>query len=155
LLFFVARRAFDDVTGLVAAFVWALVPLGVSYGTIVRTDAAGACFGLLALWACLVAFDRPRTGQFALAGGAIGLAIASRYFMVALLPLIVAVWLLARRRDAARVPLRALLIAGGAALAAFALTTPFFFVDWHAVCRSLQAETVGTVTNEQSGWFDN
>src|SRR5262245_47002099 len=40
LLFFVARRAFDDVTGLVAAFVWALVPLGVSYGTIVRTDAA-------------------------------------------------------------------------------------------------------------------
>jgi Dolichyl-phosphate-mannose-protein mannosyltransferase len=155
LLFFVARRAFDDVTGLVAALAWALVPLAVSYGTIVRTDAAGACFGLLALWACLVAFDRPRASQFALAGGAIGLAIASRYFMVTLLPVLGAVWLFARLRDRAHVPVRALLVGGGAALAAFALTTPFFFVDWHAVARSLQAETVGTVTNDQSGWFDN
>jgi hypothetical protein len=50
---------------------------------------------------------------------------------------------------------RALLAGGGGAFAAFAVTTPFFFVDWHAVARSLQAETVGTVTNDQSGWFEN
>jgi hypothetical protein len=155
LLFLVARRAFDHVTGLVAALVWALVPLAVSYGTIVRTDAAAACFGLLSLWACLVTFDRPRTTQFALAGGAIGLAIASRYFMVTLLAVLGAVWLIARLRDRARVPVRSLVIGCVAALATFALTTPFFFVDWHAVARSLQAETVGTVTNNQSWWLDN
>jgi dolichyl-phosphate-mannose-protein mannosyltransferase len=155
LLFFVARRAFDVATGLVAALGWAVVPLAVSYGSIVRTDAAGACFGLLALWACLVALDRPTTSHFAWAGAAIGLAVASRYFMVTLLAVLGAVWLITRRRDPARVPLRALVIGGAAALGAFALTTPFFFVDWHAVARSLQAETVGTVTNDQSGWLEN
>jgi uncharacterized membrane protein len=155
LLFLVARRAFDDVTGLVAALGWALVPLAVGYGSIVRTDAPGTCFGLLALWACLLAFDRPTTSQFALAGAAIGLAVASRYFMLSLLPVLAAVWLLARRRDRVRVPLRTLVVGAAAALAVFAVTTPFFFVDWHAVARSLQAETVGTVTNDQSGWLDN
>jgi len=155
LLFFVARRAFDDITGLVAALAWALVPLAVSYGSIVRTDAAGACFGLLALWACLIAYDRPATSRFAWAGAAIGLAIASRYFMVTLLPVLGVVWFLAYRRDRDRVSIRALVIGGAAAFAAFAVTTPFFFVDWHAVARSLQAETVGTVTNNQSGWLDN
>jgi hypothetical protein len=43
----------------------------------------------------------------------------------------------------------------GAALAVFMITTPFFFIDWHAVSRSLQAETVGTITNDRSGWFEN
>ena len=98
LLFLVARRAFDDLTAIVAAFCWALVPLAVSYGSIVRTDAAGACFGLLSLWLCLVALDDPRPRHFALAGAAIGLAVASRYFMVALVPVLVAVWWIARSR---------------------------------------------------------
>jgi len=155
LLFLVARRAFDDVTAIAAAFCWALVPLAVSYGSIVRTDAAGACFGLLSLWLCLVALDDPRPRHFALAGAAIGLAVASRYFMVALVPVLVAVWWIARSRDRTRVTPRALLIGLGAAFALFALTTPFFFVDWHAVSRSLEAETVGTVTNDRSGWIEN
>ena len=47
------------------------------------------------------------------------------------------------------------LIGLGAAFALFALTTPFFFIDWHAVSRSLEAETVGTVTNDRSGWIEN
>ncbi len=155
LLFFVGRRAFDDLTALIAALCWALVPLAVSYGSIVRTDAAGACFGLLSLWACLVALDDPRPRRFALAGGVIGLAIASRYFMVALVAVLVAVWVIARYRERVRVTTRSVLIGLGAAVAVFTITTPFFFIDWHAVSRSLQAETVGTVTNDRSGWFEN
>ena len=156
LLFLVARRAFDDLTAIAAAFCWALVPLAVSYGSIVRTDAAGACFGLLSLWLCLVALDDPRPRHFALAGAAIGLAVASRYFMVALVPVLVAVWWIARSaRPEPRDTSRTLLIGLGAAFALFALTTPFFFVDWHAVSRSLEAETVGTVTNDRSGWIEN
>ena len=155
LLFLLARRAFDDLTAIVAAFCWALVPLAVSYGSIVRTDAAGACFGLLSLWLCLVALDDPRPRHFALAGAAIGLAVASRYFMVALVPVLVAVWWIARSRDRVRVTPKTLVIGLGAAFALFALTTPFFFIDWHAVSRSLEAETVGTVTNDRSGWLEN
>jgi hypothetical protein len=155
LLFLLARRAFDDVTALGAAFCWALVPLAVSYGSIVRTDAAGACFGLLSLWLCLVALDDPRPRNFAFAGAAIGLAVASRYFMVSLVPVLVAVWWIARSRDRVRVTPRTLVIGLGAAFGLFVLTTPFFFIDWHAVSRSLEAETVGTVTNDRSGWIEN
>ncbi len=126
-----------------------------SYGSIVRTDAAGACFGLLSLWLCLVALDDPRPRSFALAGAAIGLAVASRYFMVALVPMLVAVWWIARARDRLRVTPKTLIIGLGAAFALFAITTPFFFIDWHTVSRSLQAETVGTVTNDRSGWLEN
>ncbi len=152
LLFLVGRRAFDDLTALVAAGCWALVPLVVSYGTIVRTDAAGVCFGLLALWLCLVALDDRRLRTFAAAGAAIGLAVASRYFMVTLVPVLVATWAIARASVSPRLTWRMLAAGLGAAVAAFAITTPFFFVDWHAVARSLQAETVGTVTNNTSGW---
>ena len=155
LLFLVGRRAFDDLTALVAAGCWALVPLVVSYGTIVRTDAAGVCFGLLALWLCLVALDDRRMRAFAAAGAAIGLAVASRYFMVTLVPVLAAAWAIARASARPRVTWRMLAAGVGVAVAAFALTTPFFFVDWHAVARSLQAETVGTVTNNTSGWSGN
>ncbi|HEY7107547.1 MAG TPA: glycosyltransferase family 39 protein [Acidimicrobiia bacterium] len=155
LLWLVGRRAFDDLTALFAAAAWTLVPLVVRYGTIVRTDAAAACFGMLALWLCLLALDRPRTRTFLLAGGAIGLAVASRYFMIALLPVLVAAWVVARRCDREHVSWGAGAAGLGGALGVFALTTPFFFLDWHAVERSLQAETVGTVTNNQSGWPGN
>jgi hypothetical protein len=155
LLFLLGRRVFGDLTGLLAAGAWALVPLAVSYGTIVRTDAAGACFGLASLLLCMLALDDPRPRRFAFAGLAIGFAIASRYFMVTLVPVLVAAWIVAKCRDRARVRWTSLAAGLGVALVGFALTTPFFFLDWHAVGRSLQAETVGTVTNDRFGWFDN
>jgi hypothetical protein len=155
LLFLVGRRAFDDLTALLAAFCWALVPLAVGYGSIVRTDAAGACFGLLALWVCLLALDEPRPRRFAFAGAALGLAVASRYFMVTLLPVLVAVWWIARDRDRERVTAKSLMLGLAVSISAFAVTTPFFFVDWHAVAHSLVAETTGSVTNNGSGWFGN
>ncbi len=96
LLFLLGRRVFGDLTGLLAAGAWALVPLAISYGTIVRTDAAGACFGLASLLLCVLALDDPKPRRFALAGLAIGFAVVSRYFMVTLVPVLVAAWIVAR-----------------------------------------------------------
>jgi hypothetical protein len=155
LLFLLGRRVFGDVTGLLAALVWALVPLAVRYGTIVRTDAAGACFGIAALLLAVVALDDPRPRRFASAGAVAGLAVASRYFMVTLLAVLLGAWVIAKCRERTRVRWTSLAAGLGAAAAVFVVTTPFFFLDWHAVASSLQAETVGTVTNDRFDWIDN
>ena len=55
----------------------------------------GACFGLASLLLCVLALDDPKPRRFALAGLAIGFAIGSRYFMVTLVPVLVAAWIVA------------------------------------------------------------
>ena len=67
----------------------------VHLGRVVRSDSAGVFFGLLALWLCLRLFDDPRTRWCVLAGLGVGLAVSSRYFMVALVPVLVAAAVLA------------------------------------------------------------
>ena len=155
LVFALARRVFDDRVALIAAFCLAVTPLVVNYGRIVRTDSAGACFGLLALWAIVAALDRPSTRRFAFVGATLGLAVASRYFLVALVPIAAVAWWIARRRDRDRVPVRDLVVIAACAAAAFALITPYFFLDWDAVHRSLTAETIGTIGNGHHGWLEN
>ena len=49
-------------------------------------------------------------------------------------------------RHAPRSALRASAIASGSAFAGFAVSTPYFFMDWHAAWRSLQAENEPMLT---------
>jgi hypothetical protein len=110
----------------------------------VRTDTAALCFGTLALWLSFQALDRPTLGRHALAGLAIGLAIASRYFMVALLsaPLLCSVVLLWRaRREGGAVQV----VAGATvtvlmAMVGFFAATPYFLLDFATAQASLQYE---------------
>jgi Dolichyl-phosphate-mannose-protein mannosyltransferase len=90
LLFLVGRRAFNTRIALIATAIWAVLPYPVHLGRIVRSDSAAVFFGLLALWLCLRLLDEPRTRWCVLAGLSVGLAVASRYFMVALVPCLVA-----------------------------------------------------------------
>jgi len=139
LLFLLGRRAFNTRVALIAATVWVVLPDPVHFGRIVRTDSAGVFFGLLALWLCLKLLDEPRIRWCVLAGLSVGLAVASRYFLVALLPglLVAAIF---PHRHALRSALRAGGIALASAFGGFALSTPYFFLDWHAAWRSLHAE---------------
>jgi hypothetical protein len=105
----------------------------------VRTDSAAVFFGLLALWLSLRALDEPRIRWYVLAGLSVGLAVSSRYFMVALIPVLVAVAILPHRR-AFRPALRSAAIALGSAVSGFVISTPYFFLDWHTTLRSLGAE---------------
>jgi 4-amino-4-deoxy-L-arabinose transferase-like glycosyltransferase len=58
-----------------------------AHAQLVRTDAAGMFFGMLALWACVRLRDAPTARRHVATGVAIGLAVASRYFYgVLLLP---------------------------------------------------------------------
>jgi hypothetical protein len=144
LVFLVGRRAFNARVGLIAAALWAVLPFPVRLGRVVRTDSAGLFFGLLALLLCLRVLESPRLRWCALAGVSVGLAVASRYFMVALVPVLVAAVVLAHPRTLGR-SVRSAGVALASAIGAFALSTPFFFLDWHTALGSLRAENVGTV----------
>jgi hypothetical protein len=111
----------------------------VHLGRVVRSDSGAVFFGLLALWLCLRLLDEPRTRWCVLAGLGVGLAVSSRYFMVALVPALVAAAVLPHRR-ALRPAIRSAGIALASAVGGFALSTPYFFLDWHAAFDSLQRE---------------
>jgi Dolichyl-phosphate-mannose-protein mannosyltransferase len=147
LLFLVGRRAFNTRVALIATAVWAVLPLPVHFGRMVRTDSAGVFFGLLSLWLCLRLLDQPRARWCVLAGVSVGLAISSRYFLVALVPVLLAAAVLPRRRTV-RPALRSAGAALASAAAAFVLTTPFFFLDWHAAMESLRNENLPLFEHE-------
>jgi hypothetical protein len=140
LLFLLGRRAFNTRVALIAAAIWAVLPYPVHFGRMVRTDSAGVFFGLLSLSLCLRLLDEPRTRWSVLAGLSVGLAVSSRYFMVALLPVLVAAAVLPHRR-ALRPAVRSTGVALASAVGGFALTTPYFFLDWHTAHQSVQSET--------------
>lgn len=147
-VFLLGRRALNERAGAVGALFFACYGLPLSHAQIVRTDAVATFFTVLSLWLCARLYEHPsRRGQL-LAGAAIGLAISSRYFMITLLPALVAVdlalWRALRRRQAPAREIRVLpasaaigLIAVGAA---FALSTPFLFLDFSTAVTNLASE---------------
>ena len=153
LVFLLGRKVFGRWQGLAGAAVWALVPIGIQWGRVARTDSVGLFFALLTLLLAVRALERPSTRRFALVGVALGLAVSSRYLMIALVPAIMFAWI--SSGEGRRPPVRSLFATFGAALGAFAVMTPFFFLDPAAVRRSIAAETTGTVTNNGHSWSSN
>jgi uncharacterized membrane protein len=153
LIFLIGRRVFGELVGVLGAAFWAVVPLAVQYGRTTRSDSAALFFAMLTIWLCIVAFEQPSTRGFLLAGSAAGLGVSSRYLMVVLAPVIVAIWWLARPVDQSRRRgvMAARLVAGlGALVVTFALTTPYVLLDWRGAVRSIRAEAVDPVLPHHS-----
>jgi hypothetical protein len=113
----------------------------------VRTDSAGVFFTVLALLLIMRILERPSLIRHALAGTAIGLGIASRYFLVTLVPVLIVAGVIAMRRRTPRATARGIAAGVGAASAAFVVTTPYFFLDWAAAHRSLGIENRPSVAH--------
>ncbi|MBV8713440.1 MAG: glycosyltransferase family 39 protein [Chloroflexi bacterium] len=131
--------------GIVAMCVAASIPLSVSYGQVVRSDSAATFFGVLSLWAIHRARTSASFGNVVIAGIGPGLAISSRYFMVALIPaLALSLWLAPASPYAPSTAhahrFRHVVWLVLAAIVAFALTTPYLFLDWQNAYTSLEAE---------------
>ena len=154
LVYAVGRRAFGRRAALLGAAFLPAMPLPAEYAIIVRTDSAALLFTLLALWAILRVYERPTLVRNAAAGAAIGLAVATRYFMLALPPALLAADVLAAwretragldgRREIAPVVKSNMVGLGVGALAcvaAFAITTPYFFSDFQRVLSDLSVES--------------
>lgn len=148
LIFLLGRRCFSTVVGLVGASVWAIVPLMVLYGREVRTDGAGVFFAVLSLLLIVRLVDRPSRLNHALAGGSVGLGISSRYFLVTLVPVLIAAGVVALRRRVPGASIRGIALGVGAALVTFVLTTPFFVLDWNTARHSLAVENVPSAAHD-------
>lgn len=143
----VGDRAFGPPVGLIGGWFAVLSPLTFDHVDMARTDSAGLFFGFLALWAILRLLREPGLAAHAIAGLTLGLAIATRYFLAGLLPLLAAVdvVLLSRLSGAERSRhLRSASIGGACVIAGLVLTAPFLFLEFPEVVANLAHETRAT-----------
>lgn len=140
LIFLLGRRCFSTAIGLVGASLWVLVPLAVHYARIARSDSASWFFAVLALLLIVQLLDQPALRNHVLAGISLGVGISARYFIVTLIPVLVAAGAVAVRRRVPGASFRRVGAGVGAAVGTFLLTTPYFLFDWPAARQSLEIE---------------
>jgi len=144
LTYLLGKRVFNQRIGLIGA--WLLLANAVYwyYAQIVRTDTSALFWSVLSLWLCIIAYERPIWRNFLLAGLIIGFSIASRYFMVALIPMFFLLWLATVRTNRDDQTRNQFIINGItgflAVLVGFAITTPYFFLDFATALKNLLAE---------------
>lgn len=135
------RRLGAPPVGLLAALITALFTLLIQLAHFATPDSTTTLLVSLALWACVVALDRPSLPQFALSGLLLGLAVGSEYHMVLLaVPLAVAWWLGGSHRA------RLLLAATAVSILTYAVTNLYSLLEWRsflaASLHTLQIRTV-------------
>jgi hypothetical protein len=155
LVWFLGLRAFSRLTAVVAAL-WATLPaVALVHSQTVRTDSAGTFWGLLALLLVLRAGEARTVWRYFVAGAAIGVAVATRYFMVALVGVLGALAATTVRTTAeprSRRPALPAIAAGFAAIPlAFLLVTPYFLPEIADVLSDLRAEARGGIASRPIG----
>lgn len=137
-------RVFTPTTGLIGATLLLTYPNLLFHIKSVRTDGVGMTFALLAIWACLQVYQRPTLGRQLWAGIILGLGVASRYFLVLFTPLLLWLswwaWQKADHKGAWRSQVGALSAALLLLGASFALSTPYFFLDFSQAWQGLLTE---------------
>ena len=145
LVYLTGKRAFDSKVGLLAVLFYAAYPWPIFWSQFVRTDSSGTFFCILGLWACLRYYDRPSGGTKLLAAAAIGLAAASRYVLLSLLPILILADLLQEREGSPATNRQALLgrvtLSVAATLAVFVLSTPFAFLEVRTTIDNVRHES--------------
>lgn len=145
LVYAVGRRAFNDNVGLVGAGLYSIYPIAVSYAQQVRTDSAATFFGMFSLYFCLKAQETRSIRSMLAAGLMVGLSIGTRYFMLALVPVLLlsqisVLWNRGSKEKSIESDWWRLgegLLAIGAA---FFLSTPFLFLDSRRALIDLSRE---------------
>jgi hypothetical protein len=160
LVFALGNRAFGPPVGLVAVWLALLSPLVLDHAHMVRTDTAGVFYGSLGLWLCLRLLERPTLAAHVVTGLAIGFAIGTRYFLVALVAILLAtdlrLWRQVYAPDARRAAVRGALAALVAVVVGFILSTPFFFLELGTVVENFAHEAREThVGHDALGFAGN
>jgi hypothetical protein len=135
----VARALWDRRTALVSAAVICFAFLTVAYSRIAVTDVGTLLPVALTLWCAIRLHERGGLRWCAGAGVAAGVAIGFKYTagLVLLSPLLALA--LGARRDW-RAALRGLVLMVACAVAAFFVTTPYFFLDFSTAEHQLRAQ---------------
>ncbi|GAB4156615.1 MAG: hypothetical protein Fur0037_24900 [Planctomycetota bacterium] len=83
-----ARSAFGAAAGAFALWLFATTPLVLGHGALMTTDMSLVAFYALDVWALWRFLERPSWGRAAAAGGILGLALATKYLAVFLVPVL-------------------------------------------------------------------
>ncbi len=146
LVYLIGRRVFNPTISLIGAGFMLLSALVIEHGQTVRSDTAAAFWSLLSIWLCLSWYEAPSYRRLLLTCIAMGMAIATRYFMVALIPVfLVANVLIAlgRLESWSRRVTRFVITAlfGGAVIVgAFVIATPFLVLDFRTALTNILGE---------------
>lgn len=146
-IYLLGRDVFGSRIGLVGAFLYSFYPLAVSFAQTLRTDSPATFLGVLAVWLMIRLYTKPSFKNQILAGIAIGLAVSTRYFMATLIPilLLVDVFIFIRAgKEKQSVPWDQFLAGIAVSGFAFALTTPFFILDFSQALSSIRYEARST-----------
>ncbi len=147
-VYLIGARLFDPWVGLCAAWFVSLAPIAVEQAQMVRSDSAAALFGGISLWLFLRLYDKSTLKHQMLAGIAAGAAIGTRYFMVALVPVLMLANLAIFRRSLGTYERRIALVGAGVGIACvgvgFVLSTPFFVLDLDTAIRNIRFEARST-----------
>lgn len=145
-IFLCGKKLFNTDSAILGTLFFIFCPQVIYHFQIIRTDSAATFFGWAAIYFIARIYDNPRVIFQVLAGICIGLGISSRYFMVVLLlPLVLANGFQLRLHLR---PTKSILMAAGCALLVclftFAISSPYFFLDFQAAIQSLKSEARST-----------
>lgn len=141
----IGRYLWGERAGLAAGLFLALAPLHVLHSHYATVDVPGAFFVALALLFAVRLARAPTLRDAIWAGVAAGLAASVKYSggLVVVAPLaawVVAWWHARSDESAPPPPLTALILPPVLALAAFAATSPYTFLDWNSAWRDISFE---------------
>lgn len=141
-VFWIGRRLFGSTAGLIGTGLLVVNGLVVGYTQIIRSDMAALFFGMSGIASILYLFQKPGFRSQIISGVVIGIGVSSRYFMVtsAVALLAVDVYLFWRERAQRRAFLAQAAVGMAFILIGFALTTPYFFLDFETALRDIQTE---------------
>jgi 4-amino-4-deoxy-L-arabinose transferase-like glycosyltransferase len=149
LLYMLGRLVFEDrAIALLAAALEAVAFLPVFYGHFALNDAVALVPLTLSLLGSALVLRRGRGRDYVLAGGALGLACATKYTAgIALAPLLAAIWMRAAQAERRELLARTAL-AGACALGAFLIANPYALLDFSRFHADLVHQS--TLTEGQS-----
>jgi 4-amino-4-deoxy-L-arabinose transferase-like glycosyltransferase len=159
LAYWAGTRYFERRVGLVAAAIMAVAFLPVFYSKHALNDVVTLAPVTVALVACLLVYERGRWSDWALAGGAIGVAIATKYTAGAMvLTLLVAAGLRIHRDRGVKPVLLGLALAGAVCIVLFTLLNPFAVLNpsearGQISGQSAQADTAKLGQDDTYGWL--
>jgi len=139
-LYRLGRKVAGNDAGVMAASLLALNIYHIDRSRMIEVDVPPAFFVTAALAAIVSVLDAPTRRRYLGAGLAVGLAASVKYTGSLLVLPLLAAHLLARRSQPDRTRWMDLLAAGGVALAAFAITSPYVFLDFDSFRQAFGSE---------------
>lgn len=144
IIFQIGQRAFRPITGLVASGLFIFYPQLLYYAQMTRPDSANVFFVALTLWLTLRLFDKGSLVSHLLVGLTIGISISTKYVLVALAPVYLFVCLIllwqSWQAPQFKAQVAKTFFGMGMILVGFAVTTPYFFLDFSTALPNMLLE---------------